>query len=298
MEAEKQLKDRKVYQEVRFSENILTDLVEKSNAMFKNLRRKGVISERELKYFTFEYKKATNLGKLYLLPKIRKCLKNIPGRPVISNCGTLTEKVSEFLDHHLKTVYQNGWSYIKDSGDFLKKIRDVGNIPENAILVTADVVGLYPNIPHNAGLKALTNMCEAREHKAVSTDDLVKMARFVLENNYFEFNGDVKKQISGTAISTKFALAYVFIFTDELETKFLQSQSLQPLVWFRYIKDIFFIWTYGKDKLEKFLDDLNRFNNNIKFTHESSKKNVTFLDLIVKLSKGRLTTDLHIKDAD
>ena len=241
MEAEKQLKDRKVYQEVRFSENILTDLVEKSNAMFKNLRRKGVISERELKYFTFEYKKATNLGKLYLLPKIRKCLKNIPGRPVISNCGVLTEKVSEFLDLHLKTVYQNGWSYIKDSGDFLKKIGDVGNIPENAILVTADVVGLYPNIPHNAGLKALTNMFEAREHKAVSTDDLVKMARFVLENNYFEFNGDVKKQISGTAISTKFALAYVCIFTDEHETKFLQSQSLQPLVWFRCIKDIFFI---------------------------------------------------------
>ena len=62
MEAEKQLKDRKMYQEVRFSENILTDLVEKSNTMFKNLRRK--ISEKELKYFSFEYKKATNLGQL------------------------------------------------------------------------------------------------------------------------------------------------------------------------------------------------------------------------------------------
>ena len=38
-QAEKQLKDRKVYQEVRFNENILTDLVEKSNTMFKkNLR--------------------------------------------------------------------------------------------------------------------------------------------------------------------------------------------------------------------------------------------------------------------
>ena len=85
---------------------------------------------------------------------------------------------------------------------------------------------------------------------------------------------------------------------DDLETKFLQSQSLQPLVWFRYIDDIFFIWTHGNDKLEKFLDDLNSFDNNIKFTHESSKDNVIFLDLIVKLSKGRLTTDLHVKDTD
>ena len=123
-------------------------------------------------------------------------------------------------------------------------------------------------------------MFEARKHKAVSTDNLVKMARFVLENNYFKFNGDVKKQISGTEIGTP---SYVCIFMDDLETKFLQSQSLQPLVWFRYIDDIFFIWTHGNDKLEKFLDDLNIFDNNIKFTYESSKENVTFLDLIVKL---------------
>ena len=137
--------------------------------------------------------------------------------------------------------------------------------------MTADVVGLYPNIPHNAGLKALSNMLEAREHKPISTDDLVKMARFVLENNYFEFNGDVKKQISGTGTGTKFPRPYVFIFMDDLDTKFLQFQSLQPLVWFRYIDYIFFIWTRGKDKLEKFLDDLNSFDNNIKFAHESRK---------------------------
>ena len=46
--------------------------------------------------------------------------------------------------------------------------------------------------------------------------------------------------------------------------------------------------------MKKFLDDLNSFDNNIKFTHESSKDNVIFLDLIVKLSKGLLTTDLHV----
>ena len=107
--------------------------------------------------------------------------------------------------------------------------------------MTAAVVRLYPNIPHNAGLKALSNMLEAREHKAVSTENLVKMARFVLENNYFEFNGDIKKQISGTAIGPKFAPPYACIFMDDLETIFLQAQSLQLLVWFRYIDDIFFI---------------------------------------------------------
>ena len=52
---------------------------------------------------------------MYLLPKIHKHLRNVPGRPVISNCGTPTEKVSEFLDYHLKPVMQSGKSYIKDT---------------------------------------------------------------------------------------------------------------------------------------------------------------------------------------
>ena len=86
------------------------------------------------------------------LPNIRKRLRNVPGRPVISNCGTPTEKASEFLDYHLKPIIQIGKSYIKDSGCFINKIKNLRNILEDAVLVTADLVGLYPIIPHEVGL--------------------------------------------------------------------------------------------------------------------------------------------------
>ena len=130
-------------------------LAETSDKLFRNLKSKGGITEKQLKYFTIDFKKATNLGKLYLLPKIHKHLFEVPGRPVISNCGTSTEKVSEFLDHELKSVMQESWSYIKDSGDFIKKLKNIDHIPQGAIIVTADVVGLYPSIPHDDGLEAL-----------------------------------------------------------------------------------------------------------------------------------------------
>ena len=42
---------------------------------------KGCISDQTLKYITYEYKKSTNLGKVYLLPKIHERINNIPGRP-------------------------------------------------------------------------------------------------------------------------------------------------------------------------------------------------------------------------
>ena len=111
--------------------------------MFRGLKSQVKITEKELKYFTYKYQKATNLGKMYLLPKIHKRLSNVPGRPVISSCGTSVKKISEFLDFQLKPVMQSSKSYIKDSGDFIRKIKDIYYIPSNVILVTGDVVGLY-----------------------------------------------------------------------------------------------------------------------------------------------------------
>ena len=87
------------------------------------------------------------------------------------------------------------------------------NIPERAILVMTDVVGVYPSIPHKVGLNVLREALDDRENKHIPTDKLLKMAEFVLKNNYFEFNGKVKKQLLGTAIRTKFAPRYPSIFS-------------------------------------------------------------------------------------
>ena len=38
------------------------------------------------------------------------------------------------------------------------------------------------------------------------------MLDFVLKNNYFEFNGKVKQQLSGSSSETKRAPPYAFIF--------------------------------------------------------------------------------------
>ena len=71
-EAERQLGDVTVNKDVHFKEKMLQDLAETSNKLFRNLKKKGEITEKQLKYFTIDFKKATNLYKLYLLPKIHK----------------------------------------------------------------------------------------------------------------------------------------------------------------------------------------------------------------------------------
>ena len=184
---------------------------------------------------------------------------------------------------------QEGAHYIKDTTESQDKIENL-HVPEDAFLVTANVVGLYPNIPHEACLKSLKEALDRRREKKISTEDLDKMAEFVLKNNYFEFDRSVFQQVSGTAIGTKFALPYACIFMDRLENNFFETQTLKPLVWLRYIDDVFFISTHSEEELKEFMREMNSFDANIKFTYEYSDKRVSFLDLQVDIVEGKLIT--------
>ena len=209
-----------------------------------------------------------------------------------------TENVSEFLDHHLKPLMKQGESYIKDTGDFLEKLKRVEGIPKGAILFTADVVGLYPSIPHDGGLEILQKQYDKFKDKMVLTEDIIKMADFVLKNNLFEFDRKFYQQISGTAIGAKFAPPYACIFMDFIETEFLKMQAIKPWLWKRFIDDIFFIWTDSDENLNKLLKDLNEFHPNLRFTYEKSKEKINFLDLVIKLTDGKIVTDLYCKSTD
>ena len=55
------------------------------------------------------------------------------------------------------------------------------------------------------------------------------MAAFILKTKYFKFNREVKHQISGTVISTKFARIYDSILMDEIEAYLsLIHKNLSP----------------------------------------------------------------------
>ena len=53
LEAEKDLKISRVYQDVQFQEKLLFDVVVKDNNMFRKLEQRPVLSRKELKHFTY-----------------------------------------------------------------------------------------------------------------------------------------------------------------------------------------------------------------------------------------------------
>ena len=135
--------------------------------MIEKIRKRGDFKEETIKYFEGKNPK---FARSYLLPKIHRGLNNVPGRPVISNCGYYTENISAFLDFHLQPLAQAVKSYIKDTNDFLNKLRSLPKLPDNIILCKVDVVVLYPNIPHEEGQLALRRPFDNRMEKYISTD--------------------------------------------------------------------------------------------------------------------------------
>ena len=278
-EAHKQLSDEEVYEEVTNDPSTLESPI---FTAFNKIRARGDLSADNLEYFFNEDPK---FARFYLLPKINKRLHNVPGRPVISNCGYYTENISSFLDYHLKPLAKKVESYIKDTNHFLKKLKELGSLPKNAILCTIDVVGLYPNIPHS----------DNRENKEVTTDTLVELADIVLKNNYFQFLEKTFKPKRGTAIGTKFAPPYSSLFMADLEKRLLFDIDLKPYIWWRYIDDIFLIWEHGEESLKLSLEKINSIHPTIKFTADWSYSSVNFLDVKVIMKDGKIITDLYLQ---
>ena len=105
---------------------------------------------------------------------------------------------------------------LKDSLSLIRLLESTPFSPDQNILLTsADVAALYPSINIDDGMKALQWFMA--QHTSIPQDlqlKYLKLARFVLENNYVECQGieGAFLQKIGTAMGTSFSVTYATIF--------------------------------------------------------------------------------------
>ena len=220
--ATKQLDDANFYKEHQGDHTLETSA--EITTFLKHLLHNYQIDETFFKYLTPNTKIRTPV--FYLLPKIHK--EGIPGRPILSGCGSPTEKLLSYLDHYLRPIVEESASYIKDTTHFLQQIFEIHtSIPPNSWLVTLDVKSLYTNIPQEEGieacLKAILNYYG--DTPPLHTSYIKQMMVFILKHNYFTFNGRFYQQIQGTAMGSPFAPNYANIFMTNIEQHILQITS-------------------------------------------------------------------------
>ena len=131
-----------------------------------------------------------------------------------------------------------------------------------------------------------------------NTFPLCDLLRITLTMNNVTFNQQHYLQVHGTAMGSKMAPSFANLFLVIFEINALSDAPFHVHTWWRFLDDIFMIWTEGLDHLKIFIDYLNNIHPTIKFTSSHSLTNVPFLDVMVSLHNGTIQTDLYTKPTD
>ena len=292
-EAERQLTNVDFYAELNHDPT--KEHAELINSTITGFIKEKLITEKLGKNLM---QKEPRTPKLYFRPKIHK--PNNPGRPIVSSMNSHSSKISEFVDIHLKDIVDNIKSHIKDTTDFIKKIEMIANLPDDAILVTMDVKSLFTQIPHSEGINAVARALEKLKNSQVSNRVIIKFLSLTLHLNNFEFNGKHYLQKKGSSMGSKSSCRYADVFMDDFETKFIYPRiQNKHAAYYRFVDDIFMIWTGTEAELLSFFKEINTVHNSIKFDCNYSKKDINFLDTTVfKNERKTLSTKLYTKPTD
>ena len=85
------------------------------------------------------------------------------------------------------------------------------------------------------------------------------------------------------------AMALANISMAKIEKGIIGKSKIKPLVWKRYIDDVFCLWDTNEDNIKEFVKRENLYHDTIKFTAEISDSEIAFLD--TKVYKARDSTD-------
>lgn len=220
----------------------------------------------------------------YMLPKIHKeqdkwslPFEIPPGRPIVSDCSSETYHTAEYIEYYLNPLSIKHASYIKDTSDFCQKISKM-LVPSGALLFTLDVDSLYTNIVSQEGLKIVQKVFSENPDPHRPDAELLQLLDINLTRNDFEFNGEFYLQTKGTAMGKKFAPSYANLFMADWEVSALNKCTKKPLYYYRYLDDIWGVWTHSEDDFEHFLCTLNTHNPSITLKATKHFNSVDFLD--------------------
>ena len=218
-ECNRQLNDANFYRQL---DGDITDTIQQRVTVYiERMFNDGYIDKKTKKYLV-----QTNVkpGRFYILPKIHKT--GNPGRPIVSSNSHPTERISQFVDYNINPLLSTLDSHIKDTTDFLNKLSNLGNLPNDVTRVTLDVSSLYTNISHNQAIDACHHFLDARSDKHILTEALCDLLRMIFTINNFTFNKLHYRQIHGTVMGTKIAPSFANLFLSIFETNALTNAPM------------------------------------------------------------------------
>lgn len=305
-EAYRQLNNTKYY--LKLDRPIYKSNISKINNILHSMQNNGIINRKQFNYL--QAKESDRARTFYLLPKIHKDKNKWPqldmpeGRPIVSDVGSESYRVSKFIDTIIRPISMTHDAYIKDSYDFVSKIRD-RQIPSNALLCTCDVTALYTNMTFERTLRVTREHLEKNSPDKMLNKYIIDLLEITLQNNDLEFNnGEFFLQVCGTAMGKSYAPALADIYMLEFDNASCHGNYSNLIdLYFRFLDDVFFIFLGDVAELKNLEGYLNSLIPGIKITLNYSTECINFLDTTVYKHNVEnrdpiLHTKIYFKETD
>ena len=132
-------------------------------------------------YICFKAQPAKNYG----LIKTHK-----PGRKlrvITAGTNSAIAQLSAFTERFLGPIARSLRYILVDTTDFLRMLQDInkhfGPLPDHFVLVSWDIVAMYPSINNALGIEACRKALDKREKLKSSTNCIMETIELTLENN-------------------------------------------------------------------------------------------------------------------
>ncbi|CAF3924473.1 unnamed protein product [Rotaria sordida] len=153
---------------------------------------------------------------------------------------------------------------------------------------------MVPQIEGVLSLKKMLDHLKLKQVSGLKIETIIRLSRFVMQNNYFSYEGQYYHQIRrgamGSPLTLTIANCYMFFYEQQIIRQINNSGGL----YFRYIDDIFIVINWPIRHLMKQIDRWNKFDENIKLS-ENIGFMADFLDLHIENKDGQLFTTVFQK---
>ncbi|CAF2985711.1 unnamed protein product [Rotaria sp. Silwood2] len=201
-----------------------------------SLKKQKVINDEEDKLM--RQKTCSRTLEAYFLIKVHQ--QNLPVSPIISSYDAYNYNAAKYLANLLSPAIPETKSYIKDSFDFIDKIKLNKN--KYGLMCSLDVSALFTNVPLEKAIPIVIKKIR-HLHPKLTIDDnnLTELFNYCTMKTNFLFNNANYDQINGVSIGSPLTPILAHLFMSEVELKIKYYMGKKPELLYRYVDDIIMI---------------------------------------------------------
>src|SRR5436190_6838577 len=144
-------------------------------------------------------------------------------RPIVSSINSPTYLLSKWLQKQLDSLPKYTSLSIKNRYELIQNIKDL-KIEDNELLVSFDVVSLYPNVPIDVTIEIIKDWLTSINLTTNEVNEYTRLIKLCMNQTTFQFNDLFYTQLNGTAMGNPLSCFIANIFMGHFET--LAKESL------------------------------------------------------------------------